>query len=502
MRLLWLGVPAVAALSFLAYFLGVETLLVLAIATAGYVCIAALAADTLGRLRSQAAENQRLALIDPVTDLPNRTLFHDRVHQAAALAKRREGQAAVILLDLDRFKEINDTLGHHSGDLLLHMVGQRLRGTARESDSVARLGGDEFAVLLPDVDGERGAMEAAERLLASLGDRFEVQGVALEVEASAGLAVFPDHGDDPDLLLQRADVAMYWAKRSHAGVDVYSDSRDEHSRERLELVAELRHAIDNRELVLHYQPKSELSSAAVVGVEALVRWNHPKHGFMPPDSFIPLAETTGLIGPLTMYVIDEALRQCRVWRDEGIDLGVAVNLSTRNLVDIGLPYAIAELLGEHRIEASRLEVEVTETAIMVDPLRSADVLERISELGVEIAIDDFGTGYTSLSWLKRLPISTLKIDRSFVTDMTSDEGDAVIVRSTIHLAQDLGLGVVAEGIEHQDAWEVLSELGCDLGQGFLMAKPMPGAEIGPWIRSCDGRSPELAQQEIAGVTGA
>jgi diguanylate cyclase (GGDEF)-like protein len=490
MRLFWTGIPVVAGASLVLHLVGAAPLGVLAISTAGYCAIAALAADTLSRLRRHAAESQRLALLDPVTDLPNRTLFHDRVHQALTLAKRRGNRLAVILLDLDRFKEINDTLGHHSGDLLLYMVGERLSATARESDSVARLGGDEFAVLLPEVGDAAGAIEAADRLLGSLSELFEVQGVALEVEASAGVALFPEHGEDPDLLLQRADVAMYWAKRNHSGVDVYSGSRDEHSRERLELVAELRHGIENGELVLHYQPKSKLSSSAVVGVEALVRWNHPVHGFMAPDSFIPLAETTGLIGPLTMYVLDEALRQCREWKDQGIDLAVAVNLSTRNLVDISLPGSIAGLLAKHGIDPSRLEVEVTETAIMVDPLRAADVLEKISELGIEIAIDDFGTGYTSLSWLKRLPVSTLKIDRSFVTDMTADEGDAVIVRSTIHLAQDLGLGVVAEGIEHREAWDELSKLGCDLGQGFLMAKPMPGAEIVPWVRGCHGHSPE------------
>ena len=448
----------------------------------GCAMLALVAVLTLRKLRRQAAESQRAALFDAVTELPNRTLLHDRVHQAIVMARRRGARVAVVTLGLDRFKDINDALGHHCGDLLLYLVGERLAGTLRESDSVGRLGGDEFAVLLPEINGPSGASDAVDRLRNCLVERFEVHGVGLEVEATAGVAIFPDHGDDAELLLQRAEVAMYLAKQQHSGVEMYSDACNVNSRDRLELISELRHAIDERELVVHFQPIADMAHARIVGTEALVRWDHPNRGFLPPDTFIPLAETTGLIRPLALYVLEESLRQRRDWAAAGLDLHVAVNLSTRNLLDPALPAAIAELLARFATPANALTVEVTETAVMVDPPRAAETLGSIADLGVKIAIDDFGTGYTSLSWLKRLPVTTLKVDRSFVMDMHTNDDDAAIVRSTVNLARDLGLEVVAEGVETTEAWNDLEELHCDLAQGYLLSRPLPAAELTPWLK--------------------
>lgn len=448
------------------------------------------------RLRAQWAENERLALYDPVTDLPNRTLFHDRVYRAAALAGRRSSTAAVLLIDLDRFKEINDTLGHHNGDLLLHRVGERLLDAARASDSVARLGGDEFAVLLSDVDGAAGARDAAVRLREAISRRVELEGIGVEVEASVGVALYPDHGADPEQLLQRADVAMYSAKELHTGVEVYSTDRDLYSRDRLELMADLRQAIDNGEIGVHFQPVADLSTTKIVGVEALVRWDHPRQGFLHPDRFMPFAELTGLIRPLTLHVLDVALGQCRAWQDEGLEVGVAVNLSTRNLLDLTIPDELELLLARHDVPASMLEMEITETAIMADPPRAKAVLARLSDLGVGMAIDDFGIGYTALSWLRDLPITSLKIDRSFVIDMSSNEGDAVIVRSTVQLGRNLGLSVVAEGVEDEATWKLLRELGCNLAQGYHLSRPKPADELTAWLlerRSGPARAPESAR---------
>jgi diguanylate cyclase (GGDEF)-like protein len=480
----WLSVALLVPLAVLAALGGVIGIVALVLMVAGCALIVAAASRANVRARHQTEESRRLALHDPVTDLPNRIHFHDYVRRAIDAADARgEGErVGVLLIDLDHFKDINDTLGHHCGDLLLYRVGERLLDVLRGHDAVARLGGDEFAVLLSSIDGERAAMQAAERIRTTLAERFEVQEAHLQVEASIGVALYPDHGTDPDVLLQRADISMYWAKHRHSGVETYSEERDEHSRARLELIAELHTAIEREQLEVYFQPKAELGSGRVVGVEALVRWNHPTRGFLPPDQFIPAAETTGLIGPLTRLVLRQSLRQSRIWADEGIDLKVAVNLSTRNLLDVTLPETVASLLAEYHVPARRLELEVTETTMMVDPERSAEVLRALAETGVSIAIDDFGTGYTSLSWLKRLPVATLKIDRSFISDMGSGKAeDCVIVRSTINLARELGLQVVAEGVEDQGTWEQLDDLDCDLAQGYLLSRPLPARELTPWL---------------------
>jgi diguanylate cyclase (GGDEF)-like protein len=434
-------------------------------------------------LRRQAEVNEHQALHDSLTDLPNRTLFHDRVHQALVTARREHVPAAVMIMDLDRFKEVNDTLGHASGDELLKQVGLRLRESLRESDTVARLGGDEFGVLLPKVVDAEAAVAVARKLRTTLEEPLTIHGLALQMEASIGIALYPDHGADVQSLLQRADVAMYVAKEHPSGCEVYARERDEYSPDRLTLLTELRRAIDRGQLLLHYQPKADLRTGEITGVEALVRWQHPERGLIPPDEFIPPAQKTGVIAPLTMFVLEEALRQCRAWALQGLELCVAVNLSTRHLLDVHLPDTVGELLARWQVPPSGLELEITESTILADPVRAMQVLSRLSRMGVRLAIDDFGTGYSSLAYLKRLPVDELKIDKSFVLGMDENENDAVIVRSTIDLGRNLGLRVVAEGIETGKAWHRLAALGCDTAQGYYLSPPVPAAQLTEWLQA-------------------
>jgi diguanylate cyclase (GGDEF)-like protein len=384
-------------------------------------------------------------------------------------------------MDLDRFKEVNDTFGHHYGDLLLRQAGERLQCALRGADTLARLGGDEFAVLLP-VSDEADAADVAKRLLQTLEEPFAIEGHNLDIGASIGIAVCPDHAGDADTLLQRADVAMYVAKRSGTGYAVYTSDQDQHSPNRLSLAGELRHAIEQDQLVLYYQPKLDLSTREVVGVEALVRWQHPGQGLVLPDQFIPLAEQSGLIHPLAEWVLGEAARQYHQWRSAGFDLPVAVNLSMRNLHDPRLSHTIAHLLATWNLTAAALHLEITESSLMADPDRALAVLGRLRELGLSIAIDDFGTGYSSLAYLKRLPVAELKLDRSFVRDMASDHRDRAIVRSTVELAHNLGLRVVAEGVEDRASQELLALLGCDQAQGYYISRPLPAADLTDWLR--------------------
>jgi diguanylate cyclase (GGDEF)-like protein len=432
-------------------------------------------------LRHQAEVNEHQALHDSLTDLPNRTLFHDRVRQALASARRDHVPTAVMIMDLDRFKEVNDTLGHASGDELLKQVGVRLSESLRESDTVARLGGDEFGVLVPKVVDAEAAVAVARKLRTTLEEPFTIHGLALQMEASIGIALYPDHGGDVQSLLQRADVAMYVAKEHPAGCEVYTRERDDYSPDRLTLLTGLRRAIDRGELLLHYQPKADLRTGEILGVEALVRWRHPERGVIPPDEFIPAAQKTGVIGPLTMFVLDEALRQCRTWCLQGIELCVAVNLSTRNLLDLHLPEAVAELLARWEVPACLLELEITESTILADPVRAMQILSRLDEMGVRLSIDDFGTGYSSLAYLKRLPVDELKIDKSFILGMDESENDEVIVRSTIDLGRNLGLRVVAEGVESSQAWSRLAQLGCNVAQGYFLSRPMPAEQLTQWL---------------------
>jgi diguanylate cyclase (GGDEF)-like protein len=430
-----------------------------------------------GKLSRKAEENEYQALHDGLTGLANRKLFHDRLTQAVRMAQRNETRVAVMLMDLDRFKEVNDTLGHHNGDTLLKEVGPRIQSVLRDTDSVSRLGGDEFAMLLPDVDDDEAASLVAIKVLTALSHPFVLEGVTLDLSGSIGIALYPDHGHSGEVLLQRADVAMYIAKENHSGHEVYQRGADQHSARRLALAGQLRQAIENRELGLVYQPKAQFHSGQVKGVEALVRWNHPERGTMAPDEFIPLAEHTGLIRPLTMLVLDTALEQCRRWQDAGIHLTVAVNLSVRNLLDLELPDQVGGLLQKWGLDPHWLELEITESSIIVDPARALSILKRLDDMNVGLAIDDFGTGYSSLSYLKRLPVRELKIDKSFVMGMAEDENDAAIVRSTIELGRNLGLRVIAEGVETEGAWTQLAALGCDIAQGFYLGKPTTAEKL-------------------------
>jgi diguanylate cyclase (GGDEF)-like protein len=430
-------------------------------------------------LQRKQAENEYQALHDALTGLPNRVMFHQRLQEELDAAPARR-QVAVMIMDLDHFKEINDTLGHHHGDLLLREIGPRVGGALREGDIIARLGGDEFGVLLREVGGERAAADVARRVLRALEQPFVLEGLALNVSGSIGIACSPDHGGDVETLLQRADVAMYAAKESRAGYELYAPDRDRYSPERLELLGQLRGAIDDQ-LVLYFQPKAELPDGRILGAEALVRWRHPLRGLILPDEFIPLAERTALLTPLTLRVLEDALRQVRMWRELGLELQVAVNLSPRNLVDLHLPDEIAGMLHRWNVPAGALMLEITENTLMTDPNRAIDVLARLSAIGVGLSIDDFGTGHSSLSYLKRLPVQELKIDKSFVMNMVSDPNDAIIVRSTIELSHNLGLRVVAEGVESDQAWNQLAALGCDVAQGYYLGRPMPPAEFTGWL---------------------
>jgi diguanylate cyclase (GGDEF)-like protein/PAS domain S-box-containing protein len=422
------------------------------------------------------------ALHDALTGLPNRSLLHDRLDQAILAARREHWPLAVLLIDLDRFKEVNDTFGHHYGDILLKQVGPRLRGALRESDTVARLGGDEFAVILAGCDAESGKLTAA-KLLKALEEPFVVEGQALNVSGSIGIVTYPDHGQDVETLMRRADVAMYTAKRDHEGFSLYAAEQDQHSATRLTLTSQLRNSIESGELLMFYQPKISLAAKQLVDVEALVRWRHSERGIIGPDHFIPLAEQSGLIKPLTRWILGAVLSQCCAWRKAGLDIGVSFNLSMRNLHDPQLPDLISELLESANLPPGALQAEITETVLMTNAGRTMDVVTRLSAMGIHLSIDDFGTGYSSLAYLKRLPVQEIKIDKSFVHDMTTNENDAVIVRSTIDLGHNLGLKVVAEGVETEEVWGRLVDLGCDLAQGYYMALPMPAAELERWVAS-------------------
>ena len=433
------------------------------------------------RLRRRAEEQEHLALHDVLTGLPNRALFRDRVKQALRVADREKQTVAVMLMDLDRFKEINDTLGHHHGDIVLQETARRLKSALRDTDTISRLGGDEFAIVIPNVPDPATIVLVAEKIRSALSVPFIVQGLSLDVGVSIGVAFFPGHGKDVDTLIQRADVAMYLAKTAQSGCEIYAEERDQYTPSRLALVGELRQAIDNEEFVVYYQPKVDLKSGEVRGVEALIRWDHPLRKMIGPNEFIPLAEHTGLIEPLTMYVLNETLKQAKEWRDAGHDLKVAVNLSARSVLDGDFPNKVSELLRKWHVPPSSLAFEITESMILTDPKQAAATLSAFNRMGIEISIDDFGTGYSSLVNLRSLPLTELKIDRSFVANMGIDENDAVIVRSLIDLARNLGLNVVAEGVETEETWTELNSLGCDYAQGFFNSPPMPADQLIRWL---------------------
>jgi diguanylate cyclase (GGDEF)-like protein/PAS domain S-box-containing protein len=439
----------------------------------------------------QSELNQHQALHDPLTGLPNRLLFGERIEHAITYADRRDSRLAILMMDLNRFKEVNDSLGHQAGDELLKEVGERLRGALRASDTVARLGGDEFGLLLPDPSEMDDVIGVIDRIRQALERPIYVQDLPLAIEASIGVAIFPTHGRDAEVLIQRADVAMYAAKQESAPFSVYDADADEYDPTRLTLVAELRRAMEERELVLYYQPKAVLEDGSVRSVEALLRWQHPQEGLIYPDAFIPVAQETGLIRPLTLYVVNDALRQVRAWHDEGLGLSVSVNLSMRNLLDLEFPQQVEGLLRQWDVDASLLELEITESTMLANPARTKTVLTQLHALGIRLSIDDFGTGYSSLAYLRRLPIDEIKIDRSFVMGMNEEADDVAIVRSTIDLGRNLGLEVVAEGVETQEIWDKLRELGCSTAQGYFLSRPVPPEVLAEWVverRGSDGES--------------
>jgi diguanylate cyclase (GGDEF)-like protein len=448
------------------------------------------------RLRGHLHEIEHQALHDGLTGLPNRDLFRTRVEEALTAAKQRRTGVAVLLLDLDRFKEINDTLGHQSGDLLLQSLAARLATLIRATDTVARLGGDEFAVVSPGAGDADSAFALAERIRSGLEEPFSLGGLTLEIEASIGIALSPQHGEDVEALIRHADVAMYVGKKRHRPM-LYSAHDDHYSPDRLALVGELRRAIAEGELVVHYQPRIDMSSGDVQAVEALVRWEHPERGLLGPGEFLPLAEHTGLIRPLTHYVLGVALADCAAWARAGLPASVSVNLSARDLLDLDLADEVERLLARHGVAPTALELEITENTILTDPERVRGTLARLRNLGVVLAIDDFGTGFSSLGQLKRLPVDVLKIDKSFVLNMEHDENDDVIVRSTIELGHNLGLRVVAEGVETGETWERLAELGCDTAQGFHVSRPLPEPVLVEWLRK-RGSAPESPTLRLVG----
>jgi len=426
------------------------------------------------------AELEHKALYDSLTDLPNRNLFTDRLKLALAVARREIRPLAIILLDIARLKEVNDILGHHNGDIVLLEVARRITMALRETDTVARLSGDEFAILLPGADQESATL-AIEKIQKAMEPPALIDGGPLDIEVNMGVAAYPQHGEDPSLLLSRADVAMRMAKSEVSGFCIYESSHDPYSRRRLSLLGELRQAIAHNELILYYQPQVDIASGKVLAVEALVRWPRTADDMVSPVEFIPLAEQTGLIRPLTLWVLEQAVRQCGRWRALGVNLKVSVNLSARNLLDPTLPDMLAKMLTDIQVTADCLMLEVTESAVMLQPERALKILTQLHEMGASLSVDDFGTGYSSLAYLKKLPVCELKIDQSFVFGMVKNENDAIIVRSTIELAHNLGLKVVAEGVEDQETLQLLAILGCDTGQGYLFAQPMPPEDFSRWL---------------------
>jgi len=434
----------------------------------------------LSQQKTERETLQFMALHDPLTGLPNRTLFQDRLRQAILGGRRGRRALALMILDLDRFKEVNDTLGHEAGDHLLRQVALGLGQVLRQSDTVARLGGDEFAVLLAGETKPQGAAETARKILETLGRPQEFRGRRIETAASVGIAMFPEHGEDAETLLRHADAAMYVAKRRRSGFAVYSPRQQEGRVARLELLDELGQAIVRDELVLHYQPRVDLKSGRTLGAEALVRWQHPRLGLIPPDQFLAAAEETEVIRPLTRWVLNQALRQFRVWADTGLVVDINVNVSARNLFDRDFSDMTLDLLGTWNVEPVRLELDVNESALTASSASGS--IERLGALGVGLSIDDFGPGRASLAHLKGLPIRTIKIDKSLVSDSLNDGARVSALRPLIEMAHTMNLSIVAEGVESQETWDRLAAIGCDSAQGYYVCPPIFAADLTEWLR--------------------
>jgi diguanylate cyclase (GGDEF)-like protein/PAS domain S-box-containing protein len=442
--------------------------------------------------KRQHAELEYQANHDSLTGLPNRFYLKHRLGMELEMIVDH-GQIALFILDFDRFKEVNDTLGHHAGDLLLIEFAKRLKQVLTGlGGEIARLGGDEFAIIYTRVRNERDVFWLAELMLRTMQSPFDIEGIKVEIEASLGIAIAPDHGVTPSSLLRCADVAMYRAKKEMKRYCLYDTEHDPYTPERLALMNDLGRAIRNNQLSLHFQPKIDLVTGALAGFESLVRWHHPTHGLLMPADFIPFAEIGEMIVPLTYQVIEKSIKQLQNWKEEGINTSVACNLSTRLLMDDDLPYHIEGFFARYKVDPGCLELEITETALIAEPERAKEILSRIHDMGIRLSIDDFGTGYSSLALLKSLPLQALKIDLLFVSQMLRSEPDAIIVSSTINLAHNLGLKVVAEGVECRDTLEKLRGMGCDQAQGYFIGLPMCTEIAGQWI--ADGKWREFGER--------
>jgi diguanylate cyclase (GGDEF)-like protein len=450
-----------------------------------------IAATVVRHTDRQSKLLQHQALYDSLTGTPNRSLFTDRLQQTILTYRRESKSFGLIAMDLDLFKEINDTYGHHAGDEVLKEVARIIQQCLRESDTVARMGGDEFSILLPSAKTIAGSLTVAKRIVEKLREPIMVLGHELEVCASLGVTQFPVYAEQLDELQSQADSAMYQAKRAHTGYAVYDAGMALKTDEGAELLAALRKAITKGELVLHFQPKIEFSTRRISGVEALVRWQHPERGLLSPDKFIPLAENSELIRPLTEFVLRSAIAQAAAWLASGIRLSIAVNVSAVNIQDPRFPELIVEILREYRLPAELLELELTESAVMSKPKLAIQCIKQLHDLGVQVSIDDFGTGYTSMSQLKDLLVAKIKIDRSFVKNMVIDHNDAVIVRTTVDLSHNLGFKVVAEGVEDQATWDHLENLGCDSAQGFYMSRPLTAEAFMHWLDNSPWGKPDV-----------
>ena len=431
--------------------------------------------------KNQVVSLRHQATHDALTGLPNRTLLFDALEGAIEKGRAEGTSVAFMLMDLDRFKEVNDTFGHQFGDAVLKQVAFRVQNQLHEDDFVARLSGDEFAVVLRNVDDANSAASAARRLVNTLAQPFVVETQVLEVGASIGIAMFPDHGADARTLLRRADVAMYAAKQQQSGYAFHRDDTETRSPDQLALVVELRSAIERNELELYYQPKLHLRSGLMTRVEVLMRWKHPQRGHLSPAAFIPVAERTGLIRPMTDWLFERALAQVQAWQEAGAPIHIAVNVSARSLLDQTLPGKVHRLLNQYQVDPRFLKIEITESSIMEDPAHALAIRSMLQSRGVRLSIDDFGTGYSSLTHLRQLPVDEIKIDKSFVIGMSRNEADAAIVRTVVDLAHNLGKQVCAEGVEDRTTWQMLMELGCDLAQGYWICRPMNAEDLMKWL---------------------
>jgi diguanylate cyclase (GGDEF)-like protein/PAS domain S-box-containing protein len=432
--------------------------------------------------KNQLVMLRHQAMHDALTDLPNRAMLFERLDRALNDARTNDGRVGLLLMDLDRFKEVNDSFGHHFGDMLLKQVAFRLCNQVGRNDTVARLGGDEFAVVVPDIIESSDVAVIARRILNTLQQPFVVEGQVLEVGGSIGIAMYPTHGADSRTLLRRADVAMYAAKQSQSGYTFHRDDAEaSRSSDHLTLVVQMRGAIERNEFELYYQPKLHLRSGLVTRAEVLIRWNHPTRGLLAPAAFVPVAERTGLIRTITDWILDRALQQCREWQDAGAPVHLAVNVSAKSLQEQTLPAKVNAMLDKWNVDPRFLKIEITESSIMADPAHALAILAMLQSMGVRLSVDDFGTGYSSLIHLRQLPIDEIKIDRSFVAGMVENEADAAIVRTVIDLAHNLGKQVCAEGVEDEATWRMLCDMGCDLAQGYWLSKPLPAAELMQWL---------------------